>query len=243
MNTIWDPEAILSINEQWIQLEQKWGNPIDLESEDDQPSRILKTMFSSLDLRKTTFDSSFLTKNIRPKESPLVNYKEFIKDLEATATKDVPRKEFFYINGEIMSAASVEEICDKIDEIFKSVDKLTSATSTLRLKKHPLPEIVNCSISTADLSFDDTRKKAEPPCASLGDIDKCIDEAFQQLNTFSDLSDGKEGSRGTVTSLVKKFSIVLKSSFVNKAPKRKRECCDRFRELAEFWNGNAFHNT
>lgn len=234
-----------------MKLEEEWV-PIDLETEEDYTPSKLKPIFSSLDLRKTTFDSSFLFKKVRQKagrrlskSSGVLDYKNFIQDLEKEAVKDVPAKDFYYINGEIISAVSVEEICDKIDDIFKSVDKLYSATSTVRHKKVNLPAVVNCSISTADLSFDDTEKASEKEKSDGDDIDNYIDEAFQQLSltmasiaTLDDADD--ERTRESVTTLVRKFTSILKSPAVKRSPRRKKQCCDRFKDLAEFWNNGAF---
>lgn len=248
--TFIDSDAILSINEEWMKLEEEWI-PIDLETEEDYAPSKLKPMFSSLDLRKTTFDSSFLFKKVKrkigrqlSKSSGVLDYKDFIQDLEKEAVKDVPGKDFYFINGQIISAVSVEEICDKIDDIFKSVDKLSSATSTVRHKKK-IPAVVNCSISTADLSFDDT-EDTEKEKSDGDDIDNYIDEAFQQLSvTMASLAtledDGDdERTRESVTTLVRKFTSILKSPAVRRSPRRKRQCCDRFKDLAEFWNNRAF---
>lgn len=251
---IMDSDAILSINEEWMKLEEEWI-PIDLETEEDFTPSKLRPIFSSLDLRKTTFDSSFLFKKRRKigrqlsKSSGKLDYKDFIQDLEKVAVKDVPEREFFYLNGQIISAASVEDICDKIDDIFKSVDKLCSATSTIRNKKKVnLPAVVNCSISTADLSFDDTDQvdvNDEKEKCDSDDIDNFIDEAFQQLSmTMASLATldedaDDEVTRVSVTTLVKKFTSILKSPAMKRSPRRKRQCCERFKDLAEFWN-NAF---
>ncbi|KOB78590.1 Uncharacterized protein OBRU01_02120 [Operophtera brumata] len=253
-----DSEAILSINEEWMKLEEEWI-PIDLETEEDFTPSNLQPMFSSLDLRKTTFDSSFLFKKVRrkvgrrlSKNSSKLDYKDFIQDLEKEAVPDVPVKDFYYINGQIISAVSVEEICDKIDDIFKSVEKLCSATSTIRHKKKiNLPAIVNCSISTADLSFDDTEKEraaedTEKEKSDGDDIDNFIDEAFHQLSvTMASLAILDEDADGdltkeSVTTLVKKFTSILKSPVVNRSSRRKRKCCERFKDLAEFWSNRAF---
>lgn len=251
MSAIIDPELILSINEEWMKLEEDWKT-VDLETDDDYSPSKLTPVFSSLDLRKTTFDSSFLLKEVRrkigrqlSKTSDLVNYREFIQDLEKKATKDFPAKQFYYINGQIISAISVEDICDKIDDIFKSVEKLSSATSTIRLKKK-FPERISCSISTGGLSFDDTENmEGEKEKSDSDDVDRFIDEAFQQLSeTMATLSEeaneDDEISRESVTTLVRKFSNILNSPAVIRNPKKKRECCDRFKELAEFWSGKAF---
>lgn len=252
MSGIIDAESILSINEEWMKLEEDW-KPVDLETEEDFSPSKLTPVFSSLDLRKTTFDSSFLLKKVRQKidrqlskDSVIVDYKEFLQDLEKEAVKEMPTKQFYYINGQIISAMSVDDICDKIDDIFRSVEKLSSATSTIRLKKK-IPERVSCSISSGGLSFDDTEViDEEKEKSDSDDIDKFIDEAFQQLSvtmasmaTYSEDADN-EMSRESVTTLVRKFSSILNSPAVIKNPRRKRECCDRFKELAEFWGGKAF---
>lgn len=239
-----------------MKLEEEWI-PIDLETEEDLTPSKLKPMFSSLDLRKTTFDSSFLFKKVRQRNGKRLSrnlskldYKDFIQDLEKEAAADVSVKDFYYINGQIISAVSVEEICDKIDDIFKSVEKLCSATSTIRHKKINLPAVVNCSISTAGLSFDDTEKggaadDADKEKSDGDDVDNFIDEAFHQLSvTMASLATLDEDAddnltKESVTTLVKKFTSILKSPAVNRSPRRKRQCCERFKDLAKFW-GSAF---
>lgn len=250
--TFLDAEAILSINDQWMELEEKWGNPVDLDTEDDQPLRKLEPVLSSLDLRTATFDSSFLLKKVRRKlgrqisNASVLDYKQFTQDLQKRPEKDVQKKDFFYINGEIMSAVSIEDICDQIDDIFRSFDKLCSATSTIREKKkilpQDLPKVVNCSISTTDLSFDDTEmEKTEKSGTAVEDIDKFIDEAFEQLCGTITSCDFKDTCKESVTTLVKKFSQLMKNPIVNRSVRRKK-CCDKFQELIEFWNNNALCN-
>lgn len=246
-----DAESILSFNEQWKKLEEKWGKPVDLDTEDLEdltPSK-LRPVFSSLDLRRTTFDSSFLLKTVRKKlgrqlskKSSIIDYKDFIQDLHNEIPVEVPKKQFYYISGQILSAFSVEEICEKIDDIFKSVEKLCSATSTIRNKKKPLPDVVHCSISYDDLSFDDTADSQKEKGDS-DDVDRYIDEAFEQLNsTIASVANGDikfdDTTRDSVTTLVRKFSAVLYNPVIC-SPRRKRQCNERFRDLADFWRNRV----
>lgn len=247
-----DTDLILSGNEQWTKLEQQWGNPIDLETEDDRPSKISPT-YSTLDLRRTTFNSPYLFKKVRrrvgrqySKRSATLDYKEFLKDLESEDPKELPLKQFYYISGQIISALSVDEICDRIDDIFKSIERLCSATSTIH-KKKTLPERVQCSIDASDLSFDDTIDEKEK-CDS-DDISRYIDEAFDQLNVTintinnlideDDINKMNQSNRDSVTTLVRKFSTFLKSPVVNQSPRRKRQCNEKFRDLADFWKSKT----
>ncbi|CAH0604997.1 unnamed protein product [Chrysodeixis includens] len=233
-----DPEAILLGNEQWIQLDEKWGEPVDLETDEDLPSQ-LKPVFSTLDLMKTTFDSSFMFKKVRRKvgrrlsKAGVLDYKDFLQDLQE---KKQP-KDFYYINGQILSAASVEQICDTIDDIFKSVEKLSSATSTVR--KNPFPDKISCSISIDDLSFDDTPSQKE---TTEGGVDRYIDEAFEKLSHLSNMPIDDEATRASVTTLVRRFSSILRSPGINCSPRRQRQCCNNFKELAEFWKSQAFND-
>lgn len=242
-----DADLILSGNEQWMKLDQEW-KPVDLETEEDQPK--LSPVFSTLDLRKTTFDSSFVFKKIRrkvgrnfsKKSISTLNYKDFLQDLKEEERKELPMKQFYFISGQLLSALSVEEICDNIDDIFKSIEKLCSATSTIRLKKNKVSDVVQCSISASDLSFDDTIDEKEK--SDTDDVDRFIDEAFEQLNsTIADLSSPQadQSSRTSVTTLVRKFTKILRSPAVNCSPRRKRQCCDRFKDLADFWQNRAFY--
>lgn len=242
-STFLDPEAILSGNEEWIQLEEKWGEPVDLETEEDYSPGKLQPVFSALDLMKTTFDSSFLFNKVRRKvgrrlsNAGVLDYNEFLQDLEEK-NQPAAAKQFYLINGQILSAASVEEICDKIDDIFKSVEKLSSATSTIR-KKKGFPEKVSCSISTADLSFDDT--VTEKNKTNVDDVSRYIDEAFEKLSLISNMpmEDVDDVTRESVTTLVRKFSSIFHSPAVNCNPRRQRKCNNNFRELAEFWKNQA----
>lgn len=247
-----DTDVLLSGNEQWTKLEQQWGNPVDLETEEDRPTKITPA-YSTLDLKRTTFNSPYLFKKAKrrvgrqySKKSATLDYKDFLKDLEDDGPRELPLKQFYYISGQILSALSVDEICDRIDDIFKSIERLCSATSTIH-KKKILPERVQCSIDVSDLSFDDTVDEKEN-CDS-DDVSRYIDEAFDQLNatidTFNDLIDDNDinkmnqSSRDTVTTLVRKFSSFLKSPVVNQSPRRKRQCNEKFRDLADFWNSKA----
>lgn len=240
-STFLDPEAILLGNEQWTQLEEKWGEPVDLDTEEDHPPGKLEPVLSTLDLMKTTFDSSFLMKKVRRKvgrrlsKAGVLDYQDFLQELEE---KNQP-KQFYFINGQILSAASVEDICDTIDDIFKSVDKLSSATSTVRKKN--IPEKVSCSISVDDLSFDDTPTEKEK--SDGDDVEKYIDEAFEKLSHLSNMTanDVDDVTRESVTTLVRKFSSILRSPAVNCNPRRQRQCCNKFLELAEFWKSQAFN--
>jgi hypothetical protein len=237
-----DAETILSYNDQWGKLEETWGKPVDLDSEEDMTPSKLRPVFSSLDLRKTTFDSSFLFRKVTKKigrqlsKKSLLNYNDFLQELQENAREQSSSKQFFYISGQILSAWSVEDICDKIDDIFKSVEKLCSATSTVRLKKKVVPEVIQCSISYGGLSFDDTEEN-EKEKGDSDDVDQYIDEAFDQLNsTLVSLANGEElgQTKESVSTLVKKFSSILNNPMM-RSPRRKRQCSDRFRDLAEFW--------
>lgn len=226
-----DSDSILSFNEQWQELDEKWGEPVDLDTEEDDQTPTLKPVISSLDLR-TTFDSPFITKKVKPSKKSVIDYKDFIEDLHRLP--EVPNKQFYYISGQILSAFSVEDICCKIDDIFKSVEKLCSATSTICRKK-PIPEVVHCSISYDDLSFDDT-EDLEKEKRDSDDIDKYIDEAFDKLNsTIVSIAKGEEVARESVTTLVRKFSSILNSP-LNCNPSRRRQCSERFKDLAQFWS-------
>ncbi|CAH0406259.1 unnamed protein product [Chilo suppressalis] len=182
-----DVDDILSRNDQWRKLEELWGNPVDLDTDEDIPTSKLRPVFSTLDLRKSTFDSSFLFKTVKRKvarqmsKSSVLDYNEFLQDLQHNAVEDIPRKQFYYVSGQVLSAMSVEDICTKIDDIFKSIERLCSATSTIRLKRN-VDEIVQCSFSCGDLSFDDTVDPDQEKHAS-SDVDKYIEEAFEQLNS------------------------------------------------------------
>lgn len=249
-----DTDMLLSGNEQWTKLEQEWGNPIDLETEDDRPNKV-SPAYSTLDLKKTTFNSPYLFKKARRKVcrqyskksvTSNVDYKDFLHDLDEEDHKELPLKQFYFISGQILSALSVEEICDRIDDIFQSLERLCSATSTIR-KKKILPERVQCSIDVSDLSFDDTIDEKEK-CDS-DDVSRYIDEAFDHLNatidTINNLVDDDnidnmdQSTRDSVTTLVRKFSSFLKSPVVNRSPKRKRQCNEKFKDLAEFWKNKA----
>lgn len=250
-----DTDVLLSGNEQWTKLEQQWGNPIDLETEDDRPTKI-SAAYSTLDLRRTTFNSPYLFKKARRKvsrqhckKSATLDYKDFLKDLEDDVPRELPLKQFYYISGQILSALSVDEICDRIDDIFKSIEKLCSATSTIH-KKKILPERVQCSIDASDLSFDDTVDDKEK-CDS-DDVSRYIDEAFDQLNATidtinnliddNDINKMNQSNKDSVTTLVRKFSSFLKSPVVNQSPRRQRQCNEKFRDLAEFWKTKALEN-
>ncbi|KAI8434658.1 hypothetical protein MSG28_003191 [Choristoneura fumiferana] len=246
-----DTDMILSASDQWLQLEQKWGTPIDLDTDDDY-TPVMKTVFSTLDLMKSTFDSSLLLKKVRRNvgrsfSKNTVDYKDFLEDLH-DAVRNTPEKQFYYISGQIVSAVSVEEICENIDDIFRSIEKLCSATSTVRLdqlkKKSSVYEVVQCSISTSNLSFDDTPVDTSVKEKSdTDDVDRYIDEVFGNFNsTIATLTDDNldSSSKDSVTTLVKKFSSFLKSPRLVCSPKKKRQCCDKFRELAEFWQSQAF---
>lgn len=253
MSILIDTDTILSESDQWLQLEKKWGTPIDLDTDDDY-TPVMKTVFSTLDLMKSTFDSSLLLKNARRNvarsySKNTVDYNDFLEDLH-DAARNTPDKQFYFISGEIVSAVSVEEICDNIDDIFRSIEQLCSATSTVRLnqlrKKSSLNEVVQCSISTGNLSFDDTPVNASMNEKSdTDDVDRYIDEVFGNFNsTIATLSDNNldSSSKETVTTLVRKFSSFLKSPSLVCSPKKKRACCDKFKDLAEFWQSRAFPN-
>lgn len=234
-----DPEAILYGNEQWTQLEEKWGEPVDLETDDDPPTS-LRPVFSSLDLVKTTFDSSCLLNKVRRKvgrrlsKNGVLDYKNFLKDLKSAS----PPKNFYSVNKQIISALSVEEICKKIDDIFKSVEKLCSATSTIR--KKGFPDVIGCSISVGDLSFDDTPSQ---DLTNEENVEEYIDEAFEHFEDLSKMSIDDDASKESVTTLVRKFSSILSSSAVSCNPRRRRERSTKFQELAEFWQNQAFRES
>ncbi|KPJ09971.1 hypothetical protein RR48_05834 [Papilio machaon] len=249
MSGLFDVDDILSDHEEWLKLDEEWGKPIDLDTEEDQ-APYLKSMFSTLDLKKTTFDSSFLFKKVRRKigrqlskrsTNSYLDYKDFLNDLQNNASRE-STKQFYFVNGQIMSAVSVEEICDKIDNYFKSIEKLT-LTSTIR-NKNEMPEVVKCSMSSGDFSFDDTVVGSNTDKCDSEDISRFIDQAFNDFNSsIASMEDVDDVTRESVTTLVRKFSSVLKSPSMNCCPRRQRQCCEKFRDLAEFWKKRTLeHN-
>ncbi|XP_013146145.1 PREDICTED: uncharacterized protein LOC106109266 [Papilio polytes] len=247
MSGLFDVDDILSDHEEWLKLDEEWGKPIDLDTEDEQ-APFLKTMFSTLDLKRTTFDSSFLFKKVRRKigrqlskrsTNSYLDYKDFLNDLQNNASRE-STKQFYFVNGQIMSAVSVEEICDKIDNYFKSIEKLT-VTSTI--KKTNVPEVVKCSMSSGDFSFDDTVVGISSTERD-SDINRFIDQAFNDFNSsIASMEEVDDMTRESVTTLVRKFSSVLKSPSVNCSPRRRRQCCEKFRDLADFWKKRTLdHN-
>ncbi|XP_041977199.1 uncharacterized protein LOC121731693 [Aricia agestis] len=243
MSSIIDAESILMENEHWSRLDEEWGIPVDLEADTEDDFK-LRPVFSSLDLIGSTFDSSVLLKKIRKKvgrkvskrSSSVLDYTEFLDDLKKNCNMESSNN-FYVVNSEIITAASVEKICKEIDDVFKSIEKLSSATSTLR-KGQKFPEVVQCSISIDDLSFDDTKKSS----VYNSEIDRHIEEALDQFgSTISSIEKIDQSTLASVTALVQKFSSVLRSPVVtyNWSPKKKRQCCDKFKELIDFWNKRA----
>ncbi|CAH0722052.1 unnamed protein product, partial [Brenthis ino] len=240
MSAIIDIDAILSENEQWKKLEEEWGVPIDLEvdTEDDTPR--MRPVFSTLNLKSPTFDSSFLFKKVTRKlgrqlskrsTTSALEYNDFISHLRYDPSKE-SSKQFYFVNGQIMSAASIDDICEKIDDIFKSIEQLSTST----IKKKNVPDVVQCSISATDLSFDDTLEET-----NYSEIEKHIDEAFEQFNSnISGIEGIDQTTIDSVTSLVRKFSNALNNPVSNCSPRRRKECCEKFRELADFWKNRAF---
>ncbi|CAK1545058.1 unnamed protein product [Leptosia nina] len=231
MNSIVDIDDILSENDQWKKLEEEWGNPIDLEveTEEDQPQ--ITRVISCLDL-KTTFDSSFLFKKVRrnlgrqlskKSTASALEYNEFISDLRPSRESS---QHFF----NIVSTASLDEICRKIDDIFKSIDKLSTCSM-----KRKLPEVVDCSISATDLSFDDTVQDSYS-----SEIDRHMEEAFQELSSIKGAEQIDQSTLESVTTMVRKFSRILEHPIMKCSRRRQRQCSDKFKDLAEFWNSRAF---
>lgn len=248
MSAIFDADTILSENDQWRKLEREWKTIDLIDVEDETPE--LKPVFSTLDLNGTTFDSSFLFKKVRRKvgrklsklSTASIEYEDFISNIRDDSRND-SSKQFYFVNGQITSAASIEELCDKIDDIFKSIEELTIATSTVRNKKKPVPDLVQCSISATDLSFDDTVSQNEVATSEIDrQIEEAFEEAFEQFNSTIATLDGDKSHVESVTTLVRKFSSVMNSPMIKCNPRRKRECCDKFKELTEFWKSRALEN-
>ncbi|CAH2244236.1 uncharacterized protein LOC120624484 [Pararge aegeria] len=244
MSSIFDADTILSENDQWRKLEEEWKTVDLVDIEDETPH--LKPVFSTLDLNGTTFDSSFLFKKVRRKvgrqiskiSTASIEYEEFLSNIRDDS-KNESTKQFYFINGQLTSAASIEELCDKIDDIFKSIDELSIATSTVRLsaKKKKVPDVVQCSISATDLSFDDTASQKEVTLSSEIDrqLEEAFEEAFEQINSTIATVEGDKSHIDSVTTLVRKFSSVMSSPMIKCNPRRRRECCDKFKELTDFW--------
>lgn len=244
MSSLIDAETILSKNEQWRKLEEEWGKPVDLEVDEEDDSPRIKPVYSTLDLKGTTFDSSFLFKKVTKKVSrqlskrsttSALEYYDFIRHLKEDPTRESNSitEQIHCVNGE-MTAQSIENICNTIDDIFKSIDKLSSATSTA--KKDKFPERIQCSISATDFSFDDDTEDYDT--SHYSEMDRHIDEAF---NNFDSKIEGIDQSTlDSVTTLVRKFSSVLNDTAIRCSPRRQRKCCEKFMELAEFWRNRAF---
>ncbi|XP_047512483.1 uncharacterized protein LOC125054555 [Pieris napi] len=241
MNSIVDTDQILSENEHWKKLEEQWGIPIDLEVDesDDQPK--LRPVFSCLDL-KTTFDSSFLFKKVRRKlgrqlsktsTKTAADYQDFLNHLHDPSKES--SQQFLCIQNAI-SASSVEEICKKIDDIFRSIEKLS--TCSIRKPKVKLPEIVHCSISASDLSFDDT---VQDESHYDSEIDRHMEEAFHDLSTIKSTEHIDKSTLESVTTLVRKFSSILEHPTMKHSARRQKQCSEKFRDLAEFWKSHAFN--
>lgn len=245
MSSLIDAETILSKNEQWKKLEEEWGKPVDLEVDEEDDLPRIKPVYSTLDLKGTTFDSSFLFKKVTRKISrqlskrsttSALEYYDFIRHLKEDPNRESNSitEQIDCVNEEIMTAQSIENICNTIDDIFKSIDKLSSATSTA--KKDKFPERIQCSISATEFSFDDDTEDYDS--SHYSEMDRHIDEAF---NNFDSEVDGIDQSTlDSVTTLVRKFSSALNDTTIRCSPRRQRKCCEKFRELAEFWRNRAF---
>ncbi|XP_050678736.1 uncharacterized protein LOC126974992 [Leptidea sinapis] len=240
MRPVLDIDQILSENKEWRKLEEEWGIPVDLEADNDDDTPQLKPVVSTLDL-KTTFDSSFLFKKVRRHVGRQVSkisnleYKDFINDLQHGSSKE-SSQQFYIVNGQIISATSVDEICKKIDEVFKTIERFAMA------KANNLPETIACSISTSDLSFDDTNRGDE--VNDTDEMERHMEEAFQDLNSTLNNMELEGVDRSTldsVTTLVRKYSDVLSRPAVKCSPRRERQCSEKFKDLAEFWKSRAFH--
>ncbi|GBP69216.1 hypothetical protein EVAR_54176_1 [Eumeta japonica] len=255
--TILDTETLLSENEHWTKLTEEWGPPVDLETEDGpSPDTGLPSLPGTLNLKRQTFDSAVFLKSLKKKiyngssKKPVLeeNYEQFLHDLERRCPRENHEKSFYFVGGQIISAVSVDEICEDIDNVFKSVEKLCSATSTLRPKtKNRLPKTVECSISATDLSFDDTSDELEKDTVADEAVARYIDEMFDALNNTisvlqtsgsSNNSSGRTDRNVSVTALVQRFSSFLDNPVLKCGPRGRRQCCEKFKELAEFWKIN-----
>lgn len=254
-----DADSILSNIDQWNKLDTEWGTPVDLETEDhDYFIPEVESRFSTLEHKRPTFDSAVLLRNIRrtirrsaSKNIPnsKLNYEGFIQDLELSTDHKMAEKQFYFVGGEIISAMSVKDICKSIENIFKSIEQLCTATSTVRKKTRntsKITNIVECSISATGLSFDDTSESNE----ILQNVDQFIDELFNVLDctltsmqncsiqeeSIDQLND--QSVHESVTSLVKKFSSFIDSPAI-KCNKRRRQCSERFKNLIQFWKSQS----
>ncbi|KAM3961303.1 uncharacterized protein ACR2FA_004640 [Aphomia sociella] len=245
-----DTDQILAENEEWVRLGELWGNPIDLETEEDLAPSKLKPVLSTLNLKKSTFNSSFLfKKKLAPvnkktsEDADSLSYEDFLGDLDQFVPSGKPVKQFYFVNGEILSAMSVEDICNEIDNFFNCLDATCVKTSTIREKKTPkkdkkkIPDFGECSTPVGVLSFDETvQSKKNNILKRDTSIEDFIDKAFEQINLLSDsVSDAKHSTRNTVTELVRKFKSMFEEPAVKCNPRRKRQCANNFKELTEFW--------
>ncbi|CAG9794011.1 unnamed protein product [Diatraea saccharalis] len=238
-----DANDILATIDQWRKLEETWGNPIDLDTDSDEgdiPS-------SPPQLHRCT--SSFLFNSAKEQvwcqfseKSALLDYTEFLQGLQHVDTVDEPRKESYVVDGQILSALSVELICNNIDDIFKSIEDLYTVTSTMRRRKENVKEaVVERSVSYGRLSFDDTADTE----MDTGDIDKYIDEAFQWLNSSkasitAKSADTDNATKNSVTALVNKFSNIFKRPAL-RGPRRRRESNNGFQNLIDYWRSKTCH--
>ncbi|XP_052750864.1 uncharacterized protein LOC128200687 [Galleria mellonella] len=178
-SNIFKDTEMLPMNKQWKCLKEEWGEPMDLDTDEDiTPSTRKRVNCDNTDLKETTFNSSYIFKDPN----------------EKTREKGRHRMYQGYVAGEVLSAGIVENICEEIDEIFKTADILSFNTSTISkmktntkptTKQNAIAEIVECSIlgplrrptarsSRARTYLIDVRRAARchapwPPVSQAGD--------------------------------------------------------------------------
>lgn len=251
--TLIDADSVLSEIDQWNELEAAWGTPVDLETEDqDIFTPEVASCFSTLD-KKPTFDSGAILKKMQKKfarkvskklETSNLGYEEFLQELDMdNQDQDTNEKQFYFVGGNILSAMSVNDICNKIDAVFKSIEKLSTLTSTVRLKKNnqekKFSDIVACSMSTNGLSFDDTKSsKADEDMDAFIDQLFDIDKSIISLQCSVRMNKSGDEIQESVSTLVRKFSSFLENPVIKCSRKRRNSSKEKFKELADFWKNH-----
>lgn len=239
--TLIDADSILSEIDQWNKLDTEWGSPVDLETEERELINPEVASFLSTLERKVTFDSAIILKTIREKtvknvskDTSTLNYEKFLEDLKKNSSLR-NEQPFCFVDRHVHAASSVSTICSKIDAIFRSIEQLcienTLGSNKKKKERFVLPDVIQCSISTGGLSFDETKESMDK------NLDSYIDELFEFFNnTLESLQemDNSEDIQESVSTLVRKFSTFLCNP-VLKCARRKRQCSEKFRELTEFW--------
>ncbi|XP_031768474.2 uncharacterized protein LOC116413422 [Galleria mellonella] len=206
-----DTDEILSNSEQWSRLEEEWGQPIDLDMEEE----LTREDSSILNFGPTAANSCIAIEHLL--EEPTEDYNEFVKNFNQFSGQFNNDRKY-----DLSSMSPlVDVMADEVDSMFESIEIL--ACFDKKQQRRTL-------YTTRNGQHKSERKESRKDNVNLSTSD-VSEELARESNINRRGGNLFIRKSQTITELVKKFSLALYRPAVERKSRRPRH----FVNVIEIW--------